>query len=72
MRVSEIIRSKLHVKLDEEIDVKDLLNLSNTLKSFKLDEDIDIKDIKTALRYNIEFTKFILDNIKIITNEAKD
>lgn len=72
MRVSEIIRSKLHIKLDEEIDVKDLLSLSNMFKSFKLDEDIDIKDIKTALMYNIEFTKFVLDNIKIIINEAKD
>lgn len=72
MRVSEIIRSKLHIKLDEEIDIKDLLSLSNTFKSFNVDEDIEVKDIKTALKYNIEFTKFILDNIKIIINEAKD
>lgn len=66
------MRSKLHIKLDEEIDVKDLLSLSNTFKSFNVDEDIEVKDIKTALRYNIEFTKFVLDNIKIIINEAKD
>lgn len=72
MRISEIMRSKLHIKLDEEIDIKDLLSLSNTFKSFNVDEDIEVKDIKTALRYNIEFTKFILDNIKIIINETKN
>lgn len=72
MRISEIMRSKLHIKLDEEIDIKDLLSLSNTFKSFNVDEDIEVKDIKTALKYNIEFTKFILDNIKVIINEAED